>query len=149
MCIRDRVLTVFMAQTEGDHVLVTWETVSEANNQGFNLYRSLSLGGSLSLLDYIPSQGPGSTQGYVYDYRDVDVVAGETYHYWLQSIDLSGAATMHGPATVTFQVPTVVELTHMSTSQPMPVPTAIPLGALPVAAGFALAVGAWLRRYRS
>ena len=141
------VLAAFVAQTEGDHVLVTWETVSEANNQGFNLYRSLSLGGPLSLLDYIPSQGPGSTQGFVYEYRDVDVVAGETYHYWLQSIDLSGAPTMHGPVTVTFQVPTVVGLANMSTSQPMPVPAAIPLGALPVAAGFALAVGAWLRRH--
>jgi hypothetical protein len=39
------VLTVFTAQVEGDHVLVTWETASEINNQGFNLYRSVAPGG--------------------------------------------------------------------------------------------------------
>jgi hypothetical protein len=39
------------------------------------------------------------------------VAAGETYYYWLEDIDLSGAATLHGPASVTHEGPTAVSLT--------------------------------------
>ena len=139
------VLTVFTAQVEDDHVLVTWETVSEINNQGFNLYRSVAPGGPLTLLDYLPSQGPGTPLGFVYTYRDYDVVLGETYDYWLESIDLSGVPTIHGPATVTLQSPTAVKVSTI-TALPLALPPAIPLGTLPVAAGLALAAAAWLRR---
>jgi hypothetical protein len=35
-------------------------------------------------------------------------VAGVTYYYWLQDVDLSGALTMHGPVSVDFTVPTAL-----------------------------------------
>jgi hypothetical protein len=55
-------LAGFDAASQADHVLVSWETVSEANNAGFNLYRSLSADGEYALLGFTPSASPGSTQ---------------------------------------------------------------------------------------
>ncbi len=91
-------------------MLVTWETVSEASNSGFNLYRSLTADGEYTLLGYVPSAAPGSTAGSAYSYQDFDVAAGQVYWYKLEDIDLSGAATMHDPVSVVFQAPTAVEL---------------------------------------
>jgi hypothetical protein len=103
-------LADFAAASQTDHVLVSWETVSEASNSGFNLYRSLSADGEYTLLGFTPSASPGATQGAAYSYQDFDVAAGQTYWYKLEDIDLSGAATMHGPVSVVYQAPTAVEL---------------------------------------
>jgi hypothetical protein len=103
-------LASFAAAAQPDHVLVTWETVSEASNSGFNLYRSLTADGEYTLLGYVPSAAPGSTAGSAYSYQDFDVAAGQVYWYKLEDIDLSGAATMHDPVSVVFQAPTAVEL---------------------------------------
>ncbi|MCB9131715.1 MAG: hypothetical protein H6647_12395 [Anaerolineales bacterium] len=94
-------LASFTAVERAGHVSVNWETVSELNNGGFNLYRSTTPDAVGNLLTYVPSQGPGSAQGYVYNYDDADVRAGQTYWYWLEDIDFSGATTQHGPVSVT------------------------------------------------
>ena len=106
-------LAGFDAAAQTDHVLVSWETVSEANNAGFNLYRSLSADGEYTLLGYTPSASPGGTAGAAYSHQDFDVQAGQTYWYKLEDIDLSGAATMHGPVSVSFQAPTAVTLSGL------------------------------------
>jgi hypothetical protein len=103
-------LANFAAEEQSDHVLVTWETVSEASNTGFNLYRSLTADGERTLLGYVPSQAPGSTAGAAYSFQDFDVVAGQGYWYVLEDIDLSGATALHGPVSVVFQAPTAVTL---------------------------------------
>ncbi len=104
-------LASFAAEAQADQVLVTWETVSELNNAGFNLYRGLAEDGSdRSLLASVPSQAPGSTQGASYSYADSAVSAGQTYWYWLESLDLSGAPTLHGSVSVVFNAPTAVTL---------------------------------------
>lgn len=103
-------LASFDATSQADHVLVTWETVSEANNAGFNLYRGLSADGPYTLLDFVPSASPGGTAGAAYSYQDFDVAAGQTIWYQMEDIALSGAATMHGPVSVLYQAPTAVTL---------------------------------------
>jgi hypothetical protein len=107
-------LASFDATAQADHVLVAWETVSEASNSGFNLYRSLSADGEYALLGFTPSAAPGSTQGAAYSYQDFDVAAGQTYSYKLEDVDLNGAATMHDPVSVVFQAPTAVELSGLA-----------------------------------
>ena len=106
-------LAGFEANAQADHVLVSWETVSEANNAGFNLYRSLSADGEYTLLGFTPSASPGGTAGAAYSYQDFDVVAGQVYWYKLEDIALSGAATMHGPVSILFQAPTAVTLSGL------------------------------------
>ena len=63
-------LADFHAAQAGDAILVSWETVSELTNQGFNLYRNTTPDPVGELLAYVPSQAPGSTQGFVYTYTD-------------------------------------------------------------------------------
>jgi hypothetical protein len=136
------------AEAQSDHVLVTWETVSEVNNQGFNLYRSTSpdAAGEKINATLIPSQAPGSAQGAVYTWQDADVTAGTTYYYTLEDLDLSGASSLHGPVSAAFQAPTAVALGSLTASAGA-LPTAAPLAASVLAATAA----AWLaiRRKRS
>jgi trimeric autotransporter adhesin len=109
-------LVDFNAAQVGDLVQVTWETVSEIDNAGFNLYRTGSVGDRpepSDLLAYVPSQAPGSTQGAAYTYEDAAVEAGQTYWYWLEDVDLSGATTLHGPVSATVQTPTAVTLSGL------------------------------------
>jgi hypothetical protein len=103
-------LASFEAQQAGSAVQVTWETASELNTTGFHIYRSLAVDGERTRLGYLPSQAPGSAAGAVYRFRDGDVAAGQTYWYWLEDGDLSGTASLHGPASVTVEAPTAVAL---------------------------------------
>lgn len=105
-------LNSFEASAQTDHILVSWETVSELDNQGFNLWRNTSPNGPAERLNatLIPSQAPGSSQGFSYAWEDVSVVTGQTYWYWLEDIDLSGAATLNGPVSATVGIPTSVTL---------------------------------------
>jgi len=92
-------LAFFVAQPGVDQILLTWETVSEIDTLGFNLYRGdvlhapyLQMNDSL-----IPSQNMGGAQGALYDWQDAAVDAGVTYYYKLEVIDLRGGRTVYGP----------------------------------------------------
>jgi hypothetical protein len=104
------ILASFDARQQSDAVQVTWETASELNNAGFNLYRALAVDGERTLLAYTPSAAPGSGAGAAYSVHDADVAAGQTYWYWLEAVDVSGAASLHGPVSVAVQMPTAVNL---------------------------------------
>ena len=103
----------FTATQQGVIVMVNWETISEVNNMGFNLYRATSLGGTRQTLGFFPAAYPGSPMGASYSYQDNDVVIGQTYYYWLQDLDDTGASTYHGPVSITVQSPTAVTLNQM------------------------------------
>jgi hypothetical protein len=130
-------LASFTAQGGADRVTVAWETVSEIDNAGFNLYRAGSAAGPQTLLTYVPSQGPGSSQGFAYSYEDLAVQPGQTYWYWLEDVSLSGATTLHGPVSATVQAPTAVTLSGLQAiASPGPGPlTALFLALLAGAAG--------------
>ncbi|MGB4977391.1 MAG: isopeptide-forming domain-containing fimbrial protein, partial [Anaerolineae bacterium] len=135
-------LNSFSAEAQGDRIMVIWETVSELDNIGFNLYRSDSATGALNLLAFMPSQGPGSSQGFAYSYDDLDVQIGQTYWYWLEDISVSGVTTLHGPVSATLLQPTAVTLGEWQagTSQP-----ALLAALLAVAVGLAIVI---LRAHR-
>ena len=122
----------FNAQQMADAILVTWETASELNNRGFNLYRGVSPDGWDRQLNtaLIPSQSQGSPSGFVYTWEDrAGLVAGTTYYYWLQDVDTSGAMTLHGPVSVDFTGPTAVTLSGIQAT-PAAGPAAPLAGAL-------------------
>jgi hypothetical protein len=133
----------FTAQVQGDHVLVAWETVSEFDTLGFNLWRGLAADGSdREMLTFVPAQAPGSTQGAAYQVQDAAVQAGYTYWYWLEDIDLSGQTTLHGPVSATMPAPTAVTLVEVAAT---PAPSAAtPAAVVALLAGLALWAG--LRR---
>ena len=127
-------------------VLVQWETAAEINNRGFNVHRALAAGGPWTQLNpfLIPSQSPGSTQGFRYEFLDDDVVAGTTYYYMLEAIDLSGASTQHGPISIVYTgAPTAVSLTSLQAR------SASPTGGFAVAALALISLGivGYMRRH--
>jgi len=134
-------LAGFEAQQQGDAVQVSWETVSELDNLGFNLYRSPAVDGERMLLAFVPSSAPGSTAGAAYTWQDAaGLVPGQTVYYWLEDVDVSGATTLHGPVSVEFSAPTAVTLGSVNAQGGAPAlpPTVIVLvvlAALAVVAG--------------
>jgi hypothetical protein len=96
-------LSRFEAWLEGVAIHVEWETVTEAELLGFNLYRSDAPDGVYAKLneELIPSQAPGQPVGSVYTWLDSDVQPGVTYYYKLEDVDVYGAAAMHGPVSTT------------------------------------------------
>jgi hypothetical protein len=136
-------LAGFSAQGQADRVLVQWDTVSEMGNLGFNLWRSVSPdeAGTQLNTSLIPSQSPGSTQGYSYQWIDQsDLTPGATYYYWLEDIDLNGIVTRHGPVSATLATPTAVTLGGLSASPGAAATVAWGLPALLTALGAAAAL---------
>ncbi len=93
------VLLRFEASAQGTGVLLTWETATEVDNLGFNLYRAASPDAAPRRLNetLIPGQAPGSPLGAVYTWLDAGLLPGETGYYWLDDVDVYGRATRHGP----------------------------------------------------
>jgi hypothetical protein len=142
-------LAGFSAEAQADRVLVQWDTVSEMGNLGFNLWRGVSPDEPDTQLNtsLIPSQAPGSTQGYSYEWTDqANLVAGTTYYYWLESVDANGPVTRHGPVSATLSVPTAVALGDLSASPASAGPMAWGLPALLASLGAAAALAR--RRHR-
>lgn len=112
----------FTATAAPDHILLAWETTSELNNLGFNLYRNSSAALPDAPLNaaLIPSQAPGSSQGASYAWRDQTATPGATYFYWLEDVDTNGRATRHGPLRVTTQPPTALTLSDLATLRSAP-----------------------------
>jgi len=82
---------------------VGWESVSEFDNMGYNLYRAEAADGEKTMLntEMIPTGVDlGSPTGAVYSFTDMDVVPGLTYYYWLEDIDATGTANLTGPVEV-------------------------------------------------
>ena len=92
-------LVSFTATPRRNGIRLDWETASELDNLGFNLYRSESAEGERVQLNaaLIPTQNPGSPVGGVYTWLDQAVTPGVTYYYWLEDVDVTGRATLHGP----------------------------------------------------
>ena len=111
------ILASFDARGGVDRVAVTWETASELDTAGFNLYRADDSVGPQTLLAYLPSQAPGSVQGFAYSYEDLAVQPGQTYWYWLEIVSLGGATTLHGPISATMSTPTAVTVSGMSAGE--------------------------------
>jgi hypothetical protein len=141
-------LAGFSAEGQADRVLVQWDTVSELGNLGFNLWRGVSPDRPDTQLNanLIPSQGPGSTQGFSYEWIDqADLSPGATYHYWLDDVDVNGVTTRHGPVSATLVTPTAVTLGGLSANPGAAAAVPWGLPALLTALGAAVVL-AWRRR---
>jgi hypothetical protein len=100
-------LVAFTAAPAEDGILLEWETASELDLLGFNLYRADSPDGELVRLNasLIPAQFPGSPSGAAYELLDEEVVPGVTDWYWLDVVDIHSRATRHGPVWATVSTP--------------------------------------------
>jgi hypothetical protein len=91
------------AQTDGTVTLV-WETATEVDNAGFNLYRTTTEGGPYTKINraLIPAQG-NPVAGASYNY--VDSPGPGTFRYILTDVDIFGEITLHGPVPKDIKIP--------------------------------------------
>ncbi|MGD1994779.1 MAG: hypothetical protein PVI59_16420, partial [Anaerolineae bacterium] len=91
-------LMAFTATPVEDDIALAWETATEIDSVGFNLYRGDGpYQQDIQLNDMlIPSQAPGNSLGGSYFFLDTDVEKGRTYYYWLEDVSLEGN-TLYGP----------------------------------------------------
>jgi hypothetical protein len=97
-------LVSFNVTATASGLLLAWETAQETTTLGFNVYRAEggtapeSSGATGRLNEQlIPARVPGNPAGASYAYLDVSVELGVPYQYWLETVDIHGKATRHGP----------------------------------------------------
>ena len=93
-------LASFTAEPVADGVALRWETVSEQDNAGFNLYRAASEAGPWAPLNdtLIPAATPGSSEGHSYAWTDTTAQPDTRYFYRLDAVDRFGVTTVLGTA---------------------------------------------------
>jgi len=91
----------FSASRDSGGVLIEWETASEVDIVGFNLWRSETEGDDYEKINEVLIPGEGDPSGAEYGYLDEDVVAGTTYYYKLETVDIHGESQFSGPVLVT------------------------------------------------
>ncbi len=93
-------LRSFQATALDDHVALAWETASEAEVLGFNVYRSAEADSRGIRVNpaLIPATG-GAAEAAAYRLRDVPPTAG-TYFYRLEVVNRDGAPDVFGPVTL-------------------------------------------------
>jgi hypothetical protein len=94
-------LVSFTAEAGVGSVTLVWETGTEVDNAGFNLYRATAPDGPWTKVNgaLIAAEGD-PVAGASYSFLDEDLAPG-TYTYKLEDVDLNGVATLHGPVSAT------------------------------------------------
>ena len=91
-----------VANPTSTRIMVEWTTASEVQTAGFNIYRSDRVDGVYTKVN--ASLIPGSSDALVggkYRFEDSSVLAGQTYYYQLEDVEVTGASTRHGPIMIT------------------------------------------------
>lgn len=96
------------AQGVENGILISWETVTETNNFGFNILRAESTDGEQVQINpeiIFSNLAPGDLFGSSYEYLDETALPGVEYIYWLVDIPLDGTETgLHGPISAIWGV---------------------------------------------
>ena len=95
-------LASFSARGLDGAVELVWQTASELDNLGFQLYRAESSQGPYERITASAIPGLGSSPaGARYRYVDSRLVNGKLYFYQLEDIETSGRTERHGPVSAT------------------------------------------------
>lgn len=87
----------FSAAVVDEGVVISWETLSEVNTLGFNLYRSETLDGEKVMVNpelILSNLVPGSLGGALYEH--LDTANTTAAYYWLEEIEIDGTANSYG-----------------------------------------------------
>ena len=117
-------LASFEAKARGRSILITWETGTEIDDAGFDLYR-VEAGDRTTPRRInermIPAKGSPAA-GASYEFIDADVRPGVTYSYYLLDVGTDGTATWHGPVSARVPLrncdPRPPDTTHPVESRP-------------------------------
>jgi hypothetical protein len=93
------IITFFSNQSAS--VIIEWETASEIDTAGFNLYRSEEVDGTYNKINskiIPPSNDPFS--GGKYKYTDESLISGQVYYYRLEEVEMNGNRSTLGSIEV-------------------------------------------------
>ena len=95
-------LSSFTATAGDDQVTLRWNTESELENLGFNIYRSTNSNVKFLMINdqLIPGSGNSSTK-HKYEFIDLYVKNGITYWYKLEDVDFAGNKKLHKTVSTT------------------------------------------------
>jgi len=98
-------LVSFTAEAGVSSVTLAWETGTEVDNAGFNLYRATAAEGTYTKVNAALIAAEGDpVSGASYSFLDEGLAPG-TYYYKLEDVDLNGVVTKHGPVSGTVMPP--------------------------------------------
>jgi hypothetical protein len=90
-------VVVVVQYSRAPRVRLRWQTETEFDSAGFNIYRSDSPSGVFAKVNEgIVPTGADSLSGASYEYLDYDVERGERYYYRLEDVGLDGRAELSG-----------------------------------------------------
>jgi len=95
-------LSSFTAIMGGQNMVsINWITQSETNMAGYYVYRAeqANLSTAQRISPFI--EATNTSQTHSYSYSDKDVYLNQTYHYWLESVEIYGSSNFHGPVLIT------------------------------------------------
>ncbi|MBC8526693.1 MAG: T9SS type A sorting domain-containing protein [Candidatus Cloacimonetes bacterium] len=100
-------LSTFTAQFLNGVPTLYWKTESETDNLGWFIYRNAEDDFTTAerITDYL-IEGYGTTSEphhYIYEDANLIAISGDTYWYWIESVDLGGAFHRYEPETVIIQ----------------------------------------------
>ncbi|MCP4423758.1 MAG: hypothetical protein GY803_04625 [Chloroflexi bacterium] len=97
---------LFFQLTLPASITVEWETATELQTAGFNLYRSQSKNGEFVRINEALIPGEGSTtSGAAYVFTDKQIAPGETYFYMLEEIEYDATANRYDEDIFSHTVP--------------------------------------------
>ena len=80
---------------------IEWETASEVNTVGFNILRGETIQGDLTQInDQVIPASADPLSSNTYSYTDMNVRAGNIYHYFLEDVETDGTTNRHGPLEI-------------------------------------------------
>jgi len=94
-------LTSFDAVNSGNRVHLRWVVASEHANDRFEIERKITGQENWLMVGSVRSQGDAATAT-TYGYDDINLPGDATYAYRLSAVDVEGARTMLGEATINF-----------------------------------------------
>ena len=90
-------LVSFSSSVYGNNIQLSWETASEINNQGFEIYRNGNK------IDFVDGKGT-TTEKQDYSFVDNDLISG-IYNYRLNQLDFDGTHRVVGELTAYLTLP--------------------------------------------
>ncbi len=99
------ILTYFYAEVDESDINVLWQTQSEQANSGWNLYRADNgdFLESEKVNDELIEGAGTTTEPTDYEFTDLtDLIYGQIYYYWLESVDYGGSTILFGPTSIIF-----------------------------------------------
>lgn len=102
--------------TSANMVNIQWVTQTETAIHGYYIYRNTenNTTNAQRISSLIPANN--SSTAHTYEYQDTEVTPGQTYYYWIVSLEQNESSSWFGPRTVTVLNPETPEVLPTATS---------------------------------